>query len=130
MDVPLNVQPGSSVAAMPGNQGNDVVRIMVSEAVEGMEDVSLNIDLAQPRTHSTLLTYWTAEGTAKGGEDFLMDRGVLRLKAGETKVALWTRLVDDQDPEDDEDFSMHVAAYPEIPGFDEQNINVTIRDND
>ena len=97
---------------------------------EGEREVVLKLALPAPQPHATLLTYWTSEGSAKGGTDFEMNRGIVRLPAGETKATFKTILIDDGELEDDEQFMVSVTTYPKIPGLERQDINVVIQDDD
>ena len=127
---PSSQQDGRLDNPAAGGVKDAEMAIEVPETNENEREVVFKLALSEPQPHATLLTYWTSEGSAKGGEDFEMDRGIIRLAAGETKATFKTTLIDDLELEDDEQFMVSVTTYPKIPGLERQDVNVVIQDDD
>lgn len=101
--------------------------------VKGRENgaaVGFDFELSRPAESSVVLIYATIDGTAINGEDYEAARGVLVIKAGETKARIEAPVIDDDQAEDEEQLSLFLTVDPNVAVVKTRQITATIEDDD
>jgi acetyl esterase/lipase len=106
---------GDDVATIEGNSGQTIVRI--------------NVRLSQAAGQSVTVDYTTADGSAKGDEDYVATSGTLTFAPGETLQRISVTINGDTTPEPDERFFVRFAnAHGSVVG--RAQITATIQNDD
>ena len=110
------------------------VTLTGAEATEGMP-VEFTVSLSRTASSPVPLTWSTTDATASAGEDYTaITAQAVMIPAGQTSAVFMVQTVDDAVPEDDEVFSVNVAAAGRLPRRVTVPANLrasgTIEDND
>ena len=110
------------------------VTLTGAEATEGMP-VEFTVSLSRTASSPVPLTWSTTDATASAGEDYTaITAQAVTIQAGQTSAVFMVQTVDDAVPEDDEVFSVNVAAAGRLPRRVTVPANLrasgTIEDND
>jgi hypothetical protein len=112
----------------PERFGFAVPKVTVSES-----DASATVLIVREggsRGVSTV-TWWTSDGTAKAGSDYVdLGRVVVKFAAGEQNRAIHIPIVGDQTAEDTESFYVNLAAGDDPSAEPQDRVEVVIEDDD
>jgi hypothetical protein len=112
----------------PERFGFAVPKVTVSES-----DASATVLIVRDggsRGVSTV-TWWTSDGTAKAGSDYVdLGRVVVKFAAGEQNRAIHIPIVGDQTAEDTESFYVNLAAGDDPSAEPQDRVEVVIEDDD
>jgi hypothetical protein len=74
--------------------------------------------------------YSAVDGSATNGADYEQQAGVLTIKPGATSAEVRNPLIDDQEPEADEQFDLFLSVDPKAVSTVSRHITATIQDDD
>jgi hypothetical protein len=109
-------KPGQTVTADQFKVFTDlptasVAALVSAETPENAPSVVFTLSLSQPWYQDIVLTYSTVDGTAEGGSDFVASTGVdVVVPAGTTAVHVSINLLDDDELEEPETFSLRIDS--------------------
>ena len=100
---------------VPENQTSVEVEVSRGLGADGATEIG-------PVNEITTVDWYLAAGSAIAGEDYHDDKGTLTFLAGETKKMITVRLINDEVPEQAENFTVHLVnasqnAYIKPPGM-------------
>ncbi|MEZ5934914.1 MAG: Calx-beta domain-containing protein [Alphaproteobacteria bacterium] len=92
--------------------------------------MTYHLTLSGPLEQPFYLAYSTLDGSARAGEDYQPVRDVLIIPAGEQRAAFSIALIDDDQAEQDETFTLSVGASNRSVEIDRSRLESVIVDND
>ena len=100
---------------IPENQSRVEIEVFRGLEADGITTVG-------PVNEVTTVDWYLASGSAIAGNDFVDGRGTLTFQSGETKKNITVRLINDNNPEPTENFTVHLAnaslnSYIKPPGI-------------
>ncbi len=121
-----------ALSSQMGDQGDakPVLRIDAQNAAEDVSAVIYRLTLSDPIEQPLYVAYSTSDGTARAGEDYQAERDVLVIPAGEQNAELAIPLIDDDQAEEDETFSLSIGASNQLVRIDRSGLEMLIVDND
>jgi hypothetical protein len=126
-----------SVAAVDENQGTATgeqeslaVKASVEPAAPGANQVVFRIELSRPAEETVVLIYGTVEGTAKAGEDFEPQQGVVTLAPGTKSAEVHVPLVEQPSATGEKRFELFLTADPKVAEVVDRRIIATINGGD
>ena len=128
------VRPGrrSSSATIRDDDERPRLRVSpVSLSADEGESLAFSVELLAATSQEVTVTYSTADGTAKAGEDYVAASGSLTFRSGETEKAVEVATIQDELDEEDETFTLALGAATNAkvrPG--RRSSSATIRDDD
>ena len=126
---PANATLGSRSATATIRNDDTVVTIADAVADESAGELVFAVTLSQPVAAEVILTYSTANGTARTPGDYTTTKGTLVIPAGATQAEVRVPLVDDTLDEADETFALRYTVTANAVAAATQ-ANATIRDDD
>ncbi len=133
LDLPSGVSlAGEQATATIIDNDEATVSIIGGEAVEG-EDVIFTVSLTRPLHTAVTVSFSTADGTASAPEDYSAQDGThVMIEAGESSAIMTVPTLDDTHIEEDETFTVTIAAVSVPAGvtFDDSAGTATIIDDD
>ncbi len=122
---------GSSAGQQAERDGQAVaVKASVDPAAAGAADVVFKIELSRPAEQTVVLIYGTVDGTAKAGQDYEAQQGVVTLAPGARSAAVHVPLIEPQRPRGDTRFELFLAADPKVAEVVDPRITATIPGDD
>jgi hypothetical protein len=122
---------GPYLAALPAG---DLPVLSLKTSPEDVSEksgtIALTVELSRPLEDLLVVIYSTVDGTARSDADYQPLQGILTLPAGVTSGVLRTAVMDDPEPEGDEDFQVFLASNPDLATLAEEWTKITIRDDD
>lgn len=103
---------------------------VVTEGDSGQTQAVFEIAISEPFTSDVTLTYETADGTARGGEDYVATSGSVTFLAGQTTASVAVDINGDRDVEGVETFSLVVSPVAGIAGLEDVAGIANILDED
>lgn len=97
--------------------------------VEG-SSLILDVSLSEPLPEVAILAYETEDGTATAGEDYESSSGQVIFDVGVTRQTLNLKLLQDEEPEEDENFQVILSALTNNITFSKDIATITITDDD
>ena len=99
----------------PENQTSVEVEVSRGLGADGVTEIG-------PVNEIATVDWYLASGSAIAGKDYHDDKGTLTFQAGETKKTITVRLINDEVPEQAENFTVHLVnasqnAYIKPPGM-------------
>lgn len=100
---------------VPENQTSVEVEVSRGLGADGVTEIG-------PVNEITTVDWYLASGSAMAGKDYHDDKGTLTFQSGETKKMITIRLINDEVPEQAENFTVHLVnasqnAYIKPPGM-------------
>ena len=86
------------------------------EGNKGQKTAIFEVRLSAPSSEQVILDYTTRDETAKAGEDYVAQSGVLTFEPGETVKRVEVPIIGDRIPEISETFSLFVTPSDDDPG--------------
>lgn len=88
-------------------EDNDkTLRVDDSETVEASGVIEFPLELSSASSDTVFVSYETKDNSAKAGEDYMANKGVLEIIPGETEAVIRIDIVDDAGQEPDEKFTL------------------------
>ena len=107
------------------------LEIRDADVGEGDEEATLTVLLSPPSSGTVTVSYATSDGTATAGEDYTETSGTLTFSAGASLRTITVPVLEDEDEEGDETFSVTLSLTGNADAKIDQGTGlVTIRDND
>jgi len=113
----------SDKVALPTISINDIT------VDESAGTTNLTVSLSAPSSTPVTFTYFTANGSAISGTDYITQSNTITIPAGSTTATIILPIVDDNNPESTENFVVNLGAVQGATVADNQG-TVTITDND
>ena len=88
------------------------------------------IELSRPAEQTVVLIYGTVEGTAKAGEDFEPQQGMVTLAPGSKSAEVHVPLIEQPTSEGEKRFELFLAADPKVAEVVDKRIVATINGGD
>jgi chitinase len=82
----------------------------VKEGDSGTRDLSFTVTLSQATTNAVMVTYGTADGTAKAGQDYVAQSGTLTFAPGETSKVIKVKVSGDTAIEGNETLKINLSS--------------------
>ena len=106
------------------------VRARPADIDEKSGTVAFTVELSRPADDLLVVIYSSVDGKARAGADYEPLAGILTLPAGATRSEISTKVIDDGEPEGDEEFQLFLASNPELATIAQQWTKITIHDDD
>ncbi len=113
-----------------GPDGPRLVEPRVVDAAEDSGAVVFEFHLDKPADRTLVVLYAATDDTAQAGQDYEAKSGVITFGAGSEYAEVRVPLIDDEQPEDSEQFRLFLSGDPEIIRFSQRQVPATINDND
>jgi Calx-beta domain len=117
---------GENQSPTTGEQESLAVKASVDPAEPGADQIVFRIELSRPAGQTVVLIYGTIEGTAKAGEDFEPQQGVMTLAPGTTNAEVHVPLVEHPSSIGEKRFELFLTADPKVAEVVDQRIMATI----
>jgi uncharacterized protein YcfL/disulfide oxidoreductase YuzD len=101
----------------------------VTEGNKGRKNIKFEVELNDATQKAVRVSYATADGTAKSGQDFQQKRGVLTFKPGQKQKTISIPVLGDTRDENNEQFEVNLSR-PKNAQLSDKNAVGIIRDND
>jgi hypothetical protein len=122
-----------SLAAVDENQSpataeqeSLAVKASVDPAEPGADRMVFRIELSRPAEQTVVLIYGTVEGTAKAGEDFEPQQGVVTLAPGTKSAEVHVPLVEHPSSTGEKRFELFLTADPKVAEVVDRRVIATI----
>jgi hypothetical protein len=106
------------------------VKASVDPAAAGAAGMVFKIELSRPAEQTVVLIYGTVDGTAKAGQDYEAQQGVVTLPPGTQSAEVHVPLIEQQPPRDEARFELFLAADPKVAEVVDPRITATIQAGD
>jgi RNase P/RNase MRP subunit p29 len=106
------------------------VKASVDPAAAGAPGMVFRIELSRPAEQTVVLIYGTVDGTAKAGQDYEAQQGVVTLAPGTRSAEVHVPLIEHQPPRDEARFELFLAADPKVAEVVDQRITAIIQGGD
>jgi hypothetical protein len=103
--------------------------LTVVERDSGQRDAIFTVSLGSPSGEGVSVRWYTADGTARAGQDYLAASGLVAFQPGESRQTVAVPIVGDTDDETDENFFVTLSDPVGGPLVDPQALG-TIADDD
>ena len=110
-----------------GGSKNLIVKASVDPAEPGADNMVFHIELSRPAEQTVVLIYGTVEGTAKAGEDFEPQQGMVTLAPGTKSAEVRVPLIEQPATEEEKRFELFLAADPKVAEVVDQRVGATIK---
>ncbi|HEX6112664.1 MAG TPA: Calx-beta domain-containing protein [Geminicoccaceae bacterium] len=128
-DADSQVVAGEQHAAV-GDQGILAVKASADPPEPGARSMVFNIELSQPAKQTVVLIYGTVDGTAKAGEDYEAQQGMVTLAPGATTAEVQVPLIEGAQDEDEKRFELVLMADPKVADVVDRRVIATIKGAD
>ena len=126
----LAVEDDGSVAIRPAASSPRFLESEVPVVSEDGDAVVFKFRLDHPADRPLVILYAATDDTAKAGEDFEAQSGVITFAAGSSFAEIRVPLIDDDDQEPSEQFHLFLSGDPDAIEFGQRQIVATIQDDD
>jgi Calx-beta domain len=93
--------------------------VCVFEEEGAVAKFTVSLEGNEPYPYDVKINYTTVDGTAVAGEDYVTTAGYVVIPAGETEACVEVPILNDDNPEDKESFTLDLTtASADIPGDD------------
>jgi hypothetical protein len=113
-----------------GEKQSLAVKASVDPAEPGADQMVFRIELSRPAEQTVVLIYGTVEGTAKAGEDFEPQQGVVTLAPGTKSAEVHVPLVEQPSSTGEKRFELFLTADPKVAEVVDKRITATINGAD
>jgi RNase P/RNase MRP subunit p29 len=123
----------AAVIAVPKAESDRLpvaVKASVDPAAAGAAGMVFKIELSRPAEQTVVLIYGTVDGTAKAGQDYEAQQGVVTLAPGTRSAEVHVPLIEHQPPRDEARFELFLAADPKVAEVVDKRITATIQGGD
>jgi RNase P/RNase MRP subunit p29 len=130
---PAAESAAAAVIAVPKAESDPLpvaVKASVDPAAAGAPGMVFRIELSRPAEQTVVLIYGTVDGTAKAGQDYEAQQGVVTLAPGTRSAEVHVPLIEHQPPRDEARFELFLAADPKVAEVVDQRITAIIQGGD
>ncbi len=120
---------GKQVAAV-GDQGILAVKASVDPPEPGARSMVFNIELSQPAKQTVVLIYGTVDGTAKAGEDYEAQQGMVTVAPGARSAEVRVPLIEGAPEDGEKRFELVLMADPKVAQVVDRRVIATINGAD
>ena len=120
---------GAEVAAL-GEQGILAVKASVDPPEPGARAMVFNIELSEPAKQTVVLIYGTVDGTAKAGEDYEAQQGMVTVGPGNSTAEVRVPLLEGAPEEGEKRFELVLMADPKVAEVVDRRVIATIKGDD
>ena len=120
---------GKQVAAV-GDQGILAVKASVDPPEPGARSMVFNIELSQPAKQTIVLIYGTVDGTAKAGEDYEAQQGMVTVAPGARSAEVRVPLIEGVPEDGEKRFELVLMADPKVAQVVDRRVIATINGAD
>jgi hypothetical protein len=120
---------GQQQAAL-GDPGVLAVKASVDPLAPGARSMVFNIELSQPAKQTVVLIYGTVDGTAKAGEDYEAQQGMVTLEPGARTAAVRVPLIEGAPEDGEKRFELVLMADPKVAEVVDRRVIATIKGAD
>jgi Calx-beta domain len=120
---------GKQVAAV-GDQGILAVKASVDPPEPGARSMVFNIELSQPAKQTIVLIYGTVDGTAKAGEDYEAQQGMVTVAPGARSAEVRVPLIEGAPEDGEKRFELVLMADPKVAQVVDRRVIATINGAD
>jgi hypothetical protein len=120
---------GAESAAV-GDQGSPAVKASVDPPEPGARSMVFKIELSRPAAQTVVLIYGTVDGTAKAGEDYEPQQGMVTLTPGAKSAEVRVPLIADRPENGDKRFELVLMADPKVADVVDRRVIATIKGTD
>ena len=120
---------GKQVAAV-GDQGILAVKAYVDPPEPGARSMVFNIELSQPAKQTIVLIYGTVDGTAKAGEDYEAQQGMVTVAPGARSAEVRVPLIEGTPDDGEKRFELVLMADPKVAQVVDRRVIATINGAD
>jgi Calx-beta domain len=120
---------GKQVAAV-GDQGILAVKASVDPPEPGARSMVFNIELSQPAKQTIVLIYGTVDGTAKAGEDYEAQQGMVTVAPGARSAEVRVPLIEGTPEDGEKRFELVLMADPKVAQVVDRRVIATINGGD
>jgi Calx-beta domain len=113
-----------------GEKQGLAVTASVDPADPDADRMVFRIELSRPAEQTVVLIYGTVEGTAKAGEDFEPQQGVMTLAPGTKSAEVHVPLVEQPSSTGEKRFELFLTADPKVAEVVDRRITATINGAD
>lgn len=106
------------------------VKASVEPTEPGAERMVFRIELSRPAEETVVLIYGTVEGTAKAGEDFEPQQGMVTLAPGTKSTEVHVPLIEHSPSQGEKRFELFLTADPKVAEVVDRRISATIAGGD
>jgi hypothetical protein len=124
-DTPKPAAAGKQVAAVDDQQIL-AVKASVDPPVPGARDLVFNIELSQPAKQTVVLIYGTVDGTAKAGEDYEAQQGMVTVAPGARSAEVRVPLMKGAPEDGEKRFELVLMADPKVAQVVDRRVIATI----
>jgi hypothetical protein len=113
-----------------GDQGSPAVKASVDPPEPGDRSMVFKIELSQPAAQTVVLIYGTVDGTAKAGEDYEAQHGMVTLAPGAKSAEVHVPLIGGEPENGDKRFELVLMADPKVAEIVDRRVTATIKGAD
>jgi Calx-beta domain len=113
----------------PATGENQSLAIKAS-AEPGADTMVFRIELSRPAEQTVVLIYGTVEGTAKAGEDFEPQQGMVTLAPGSKSAEVHVPLLEHPSSQGEKRFELFLTADPKVAEVVDRRVIATINGDD
>ena len=117
------------VAAL-GDQGILAVKASVDPPEPGARAMVFNIELSEPAKQTVVLIYGTVDGTAKAGEDYEAQQGMVTVAPGTAAAEVRVPLLEGAPEDGEKRFELVLMADPKVAEVVDRRVIATIKGDD
>src|SRR5919106_1490173 len=117
---------GEDQSPPAGDEQSLAVKASVDPAEPGAGAMVFRIELSRPAERTVVLIYGTVEGTAKAGEDFEPQQGVVTLAPGIKSAEVHVPLIEQASSTGEKRFELFLTADPKVAEVVDRRIIATI----
>src|SRR5919106_1040721 len=117
---------GEDQSGATGEEQSPAVKASVDPAEPGAGAMVFRIELSRPAERTVVLIYGTVEGTAKAGEDFEPQQGVVTLAPGIKSAEVHVPLIEQASSTGEKRFELFLTADPKVAEVVDRRIIATI----
>jgi hypothetical protein len=97
---------------------------------EGVGSANFLVTLSEPAESPIIIIFSTINDSAESDKDYKSQRGMVTFKPGVVSAEIKTPIVDDEEQEGDERFSIVLNGAPDVVNFRNRRAMAIIKDND
>ena len=113
-----------------GQHESLAVRASVDPPEPGAESIVFKIELSRPAQQTVVLIYGTVDGTAKAGEDYEPQQGMMTLPPGTRSAEVRVPLLDGEPAAGEKRFELFLTADSRVAEIVDKQVVATIKGAD
>lgn len=121
---------GEQDVAALGEEGILAVKASVDAPEPGARAMVFNIELSEPAKQTVVLIYGTVDGTAKAGEDYEAQQGMVTVAPGASTAEVRVPLLEGAPEDGEKRFELVLMADPKVAEVVDRRVIATIKGGD